>query len=47
MNIKLLTSNNFCIRFMDTHASVSPFSTQGKAFNGAINMLISATVVKT
>lgn len=35
------------MRFIETHASVSPLSTHGKAFNGAISMLISATVVKT
>ena len=43
----IFTSNSLWILFRETQASVSPFKTQGKAFNGAISMFNRAILVKT
>jgi len=43
----ILTSSSLWILFRETQASVSPFNTQGKAFNGPISIFSRAILVKT
>lgn len=43
----ILTSNNDWIRFIETHASVTPFKTHGNALSGPISIFNKAILVNT